>query len=509
MTSPASALGRRLTEFDRGAAWLAFAGGVAAGLGHVPFAIWPLGLIGLALATALVLTAPTARAATLRGWATGTGYFALTLFWIVEPFLVDVAVHGWMAPFALVFLSGGLALFWGAAGWASHSIGRTLPHRALAFAVALSAVELARGYVLTGFPWVLPAYIWTETPVLQLAQIFGPFGLTSFTLGAIAALAFGVVAARPWITLAAVAAPLIAHGAGLALRPPPPVLEGQQIIRIVQPNAPQHLKWHPDHAPEFFRRQVEYTGAPAETRPSFVLWPESTIPTFLGNADRAIEIISEAAGESQVGFGITRISERGAHNSLVIIDGSGDIAKIYDKHHLVPFGEYMPFRWLFRRIGIEALAARTEAGYTPGPGPSVETIAGLGKALILICYEAIFTQDVHAAPERADWMLQVTNDAWFGQISGPYQHLAQARSRAVEQGLPLVRSANTGVSAMIGPGGRVLASIPLGEAGWIDAPLPAPRAPTLYAQTGDLPVALVLAALLGWLIMRRAVSISD
>ncbi|MBD3766142.1 MAG: apolipoprotein N-acyltransferase, partial [Rhodobacterales bacterium] len=179
---------------------------------------------------------------------------------------------------------------------------------------------------------------------------------------------------------------------------------------------------------------------------------------------------------------------------------------VYDKHHLVPFGEYMPAGDLaYGMFGIAAFAAQQGAGYSPGPGARVLDLGGaLGRVLPLICYEAVFPQDLHAAPERADWILQVTNDAWFGRWSGPFQHLAQARLRAVEQGLPLIRVANTGVSAVIDARGRVLRALPLGEAGFLDAALPAALPAPPHARWGDGPLVLLLAGLgLGLAVRRR------
>jgi apolipoprotein N-acyltransferase len=191
-------------------------------------------------------------------------------------------------------------------------------------------------------------------------------------------------------------------------------------------------------------------------------------------------------------LGVLRYEDDRVFNSMVHLDGNGQIAGLYDKYHLVPFGEYMPLGDLAARIGFFGLAAQAGQGYSPGPGAELMSLGDFGPAVPLICYEAVFPQDVNAAPGRARLLLQITNDAWFGTWSGPYQHLAQARMRAIEQGLPMVRAANTGISAVIGPRGRILASIPLGQAGYADAKLPEPLPPTLYARSGDWPVFLLL-----------------
>ncbi len=217
-------------------------------------------------------------------------------------------------------------------------------------------------------------------------------------------------------------------------------------------------------------------------------------------------MITAASGGRPVAVGIQREAAGRFYNSLRVLQGDGAEAARYDKHHLVPFGEYLPFGDLaYRWFGITAFAAQTGAAYSAGPGPAVLDLGRFGKVLPLICYEAIFPRGVNRAPERADWMLQVTNDAWFGVWSGPFQHFDQARLRAVEQGLPLVRVANTGVTAVIDARGRVEADLPFGEMAVLDATIPGALPPTLYARWGDLPVWLLLAGIAGLALRRRAI----
>ncbi|ETX28386.1 apolipoprotein N-acyltransferase [Roseivivax isoporae] len=467
--------------------------GAAFASGQAPFDLWPVALAGLVGALVLLAGAMHPGRAGWTGWAFGAGYFAVSMAWIVEPFLIDAAVTGWMAPFGLLGLSGGLALFWAAAFWAAARLGggwRIVPFWALA--------ELARAYVLTGFPWGLVGYVWTPTPAAHWAALLGPHGLTLVTLAA----AWGgarAVLARDWRAGAAVAmAGAALLGGGALLAPPAADLDGRPVVRLVQPNAPQDEKWQSELVPIFFRRQVDATAAGPE-RPDLIVWSETALPMLLDNAGQANEIIADAARGAPVVIGIQREEGGRYYNSAYVLGPGGQVRDVYDKHHLVPFGEYMPARWLFRHINVSGLAARAEGGYTPGPGPRLMDLGSLGRALPLICYEAVFPQDVGGAPERPGMLLQLTNDAWFGTWSGPYQHLAQARMRAIEQGLPMLRAANTGVSAVIDGGGRVLASLPLGEAGHLDHRLPPPLPPTPYARSGDLPAALaiLLAALAG------------
>jgi apolipoprotein N-acyltransferase len=497
---------RRLTDRLAGLrprvrALAALAAGAVTALGQAPLSAEVLGVAGLFAGLALYLASGTWRTAFTAGWAFGTGYFGLALFWIVEPFLVDVARHGWMAPFALVFMAAGLALFWGAAFAAARALGGPA-----AWAGALALAELARGYVLTGFPWALLGYTWTDSGALQWAAWIGPHGLTFATL-LLVALTWTALARAPAPWLLAAPLPFLALTlTGAAIAPPPQELAGRPVIRLVQPNAPQDEKWDPDRVIEFYRRQLGYTAVPADPPPDLIVWPESAIAWPLDIAEPVLGEIAAAANGIPVALGLNRREEGRWYNALVVVDATGGVAALYDKHHLVPFGEYIPFGHLTRGLGLRSFAARDGYGYSAGPGPRLLDLGPFGRALPLICYEAIFPQGIRGAPARPDLLLQITNDAWFGEISGPYQHLAQARVRAVEQGLPLVRAANTGVSAVIDPGGRILAQLSLGEAGFLDHQVPAPLPPTLYSRTGDWPVLLLILATLSGAILRRRLS---
>ncbi|PIE09892.1 MAG: apolipoprotein N-acyltransferase [Rhodobacterales bacterium] len=460
---------------------LAAGSGALTALGHAPFNLWPLALVGLAECYALFRIASTLRRTALLGWSAGAGYFAISLFWIVEPFFVDATTHGWMAPFALIFLSGGLALFWAGGFGAARALGGG----PLAFIAAMAGVELLRSYILTGFPWALVGYVLAPSPAARFAALIGPHGLS------IIALAIG-------ITLWRLAGPAWRKSAPLALGyaltfllaalswPAVPADPAAPVVRLIQPNAPQHEKWDPQHIPAFFERQLAFTRAQSDTPPDLIVWPETAIPWLLEDAVTPLAMIAEAAAGTPVVLGLRRTEGLPFYNSLIVLDAEGTQTALYDKHHLVPFGEYMPLGNLLAHWGIHGLAAEEGQGYSAGPGPRLIDLPGLGSALPLICYEAVFPQDVNAAPARPRVLLQITNDAWFGQFSGPYQHLQQARMRAIEQGLPMIRVANTGISAMIGPRGHITAQLPLGEAGFTEAPLPPALSPTPYSFTGDL-----------------------
>jgi apolipoprotein N-acyltransferase len=464
----------------------AFCGALGA-FGQAPFDV-PAAML-FALAAGFVLWRAAPLDGFLLGWAFGAGYFGLALVWIVEPFQVDAARHGWMAPFALVFMAGGLALFWGAAFWAA----RALSPRTWPLVVTWVAAELARAYVLTGFPWAGISQIVVDGAAARALAFAGPHGTTLWLLSLAWALSFP---ARHLAGRAGQGLVLAALVAGLHLpsfRAPAPLTEHR--IRLVQPNAEQHLKWRSDMVQVFFDRQLAFTAAPPTdggAAPDLVVWPETAIPWWLGEAGPALREIGLAAGGAPVALGVLREVEGRARNALAVVDAGGDVQSIYDKHHLVPFGEYIPLAELAGHVGLRGLAEIRGPGFGPGPGPATLDLGVLGRAVPLICYEVVFAHDVNAAPARGHFLLQITNDAWFGKWAGPPQHLAQARMRAIEQGLPLMRAANTGISAMIDPFGRVTAALSLGEAGFVDAPLPQPLPPTPYARAGDGPVALLL-----------------
>lgn len=473
--------------------WLIFLsatvlGGVAA-FGLAPFGYWWATVIALTLLAPVYLSSKSRGQAAWIGWAFATGYFAHALSWIVEPFLVDAPRYGWMAPFALVFMAGGLALFWALAFWVARKPGASGVGQTVLLALIIALAEAGRGYVLTGFPWAGLAQVWVDTPVAQVLALTGPYGLGALTL--LATLPLGAALSRRKGIFLPLCLSVGFVGLGLgyaAMRPD--VTNTEHIVRLIQPNAPQHQKWDPDYAPLFFARQIEFSAQ--QPRPDLIVWPETSVPAWLGSAQPHLDAIAEAAQGTPVFLGIQRGDGPRIYNSMIYLNEDGQQQGLYDKHHLAPFGEYVPFGDVMARFGIHGMATTTGNGFSAGPGAELIEAGKLGLALPLICYEAVFTQDVLSAPGRADFLMQITNDAWFGTRSGPYQHLAQAQMRAVEQGLPMMRAANTGVSAMIDPLGRITKALPLGEAGFIDALLPAPLARTLYARIGDYPVFFVL-----------------
>lgn len=480
--------------------------GVIAALGQAPFTLWPATVLGLMGGYALIGAAPSIRRAALAGWSLGLGYFGLTLIWIVQPFLVEPDRYGWMAPFALMLMAGGLAVFWGLGAGLARWLSPSGRFAWLGFAAIMGFVEYARGMVFTGFPWGGPGLAWINTPVAQTASLVGVLGLSVLTF---------LFSAGLWVALsgrrAATGLGVLAAGAavaalgGVLARGNLPDRAEPVTLRLVQPNAPQHLKWDPDWMGIFYQRALDLTAEPVTgNAPDLVIWPETSIAPLLGDRPDIQAEIAYTAAPAPVVAGVRRLEGTRGYNSLVLLDADGDAVQVYDKHHVVPFGEYVPLGDLLGQLGIYGLAARDGFGYSAGPGAALLTLPGdLGTALPLICYEAIFPSDLRAAPGRADWILQITNDAWFGTFSGPQQHLAQARFRAIEFGLPFVRAANTGVSAVIDARGGLVAALPLGVAGKLDAELPGSLPPTLYARLGDLPLLGSVLAVLGWLLWRR------
>ncbi|MCC5991374.1 MAG: apolipoprotein N-acyltransferase [Rhodobacteraceae bacterium] len=534
--------------------------GVVMAAGQAPLGWWWATLAALtALFLILPMQAPP-RVWAGRLWAAGAGYFAASLFWIIEPFFVEPEIHGWMAPFALMLMAGGLALFWAGAGWIAarlipgpadrfegalwhvtrkrpravpthpprtrpralpalargrdqrvgepqQSAGWDITHsarrRIAALVLAMTGLELLRGWVFTGFPWASLGHVLIDTGAVHLAALGGAGLLSLLVLGGAALLAHGARARRLPALVLAVALGAGAWGWGHTRPPAPDPLE--QIIRLAQPNAPQDEKWRDDRALFFFERLLDQTSAPAQPAPALILWPETSVPFFLEFPGEGLVMMAEAiavhGADARLGFGVQRYEDRRYFNSLALIDRDAQVSHIYDKHHLVPFGEYVPFSEAILGTGLAGFAAQVLAGYSPGPGPALLDLGDLGTALPLICYESIFPRHLRTTA-RPDWVLQITNDAWFGTLTGPYQHLAQARLRAVEQGLPVLRAANTGVSAVIDARGGVSAQLGLGQAGYLDAPLPRALPPTPYARLGDWPIWLIVLGGLALLALR-------
>ena len=472
-----------------------------------PFSFWPL-LITFALLLHLLRLCRHRRQAFMLGWCFGFGYFALGLYWVAIAFFTDAERFGALAVPAVLLLCAWLAVSAGLAAWLSGlRRWRSVSAHALTLALGWTAGEVLRTHLFGGFPWNLIGYSWVGTPVAQSGALIGVYGLGLATV-AIAALPALLLerdtGGRRWPPLVAGLMVLAFAWAGGAWR-----LSGAETafvpdvrLRLVQASIPQHHKWDPALRARWFQRHLELSLDP-KGEVTHVIWPESATPYAIEGEPLVRQKIAEVVPDH--GYVITggerfdlESEPARAWNSLFVIDGAADVAAGYDKRELVPFGEYLPLRSVLTLIGLEKVT-RGSIDFRPGTGPVLLEVPGLPRFRPLICYEVIFSGEITGDGPRPGWLLNITNDAWFGNSSGPYQHLAMARMRTIEEGLPLVRAANTGISAVIDPWGRELASLPLGESGVLDVELPKPRPePTIFARYEHwtiLPLVMVTFAL--------------
>jgi apolipoprotein N-acyltransferase len=487
----------------------AFVAGVLAAMAQAPLYVLPLLAVGFSTLVLLIDGARRgerrARAGFAVGWFFGFGYFLVSLFWVGFAFLVQAEEFAWMAPFAVSGLPAFLALFTGGAMALAARFEVSGTRRIFAVAFLMMAAEYARGHVLTGLPWNLPGQVFAGAAAgAQTAAYWGVYGLSLVALLiAMAPVAF--INERRGLLKGvgvAIGAAAILYAAGfLRLHLTPPADHPDAFVRIVQPNIPQREKIDGDLWQRNYERHIAMSSAPgpADGR-LFVIWPENAVPV-IDEVKDGLELLSRKLPKNAVllaGAVRRETAASGAadyYNSISVIAetaaGRVPIAH-YDKHHLVPFGEYLPLEGLLRALGLAQLAPYDD-GFRKGPGPATINIGGPSFAA-LVCYEAIFPGQIYPRDRRPEWIATVTNDSWFGDSSGPRQHFDQARLRTIETGLPMARSANSGVSGLIDGTGRVRARIPLYKAGVIDAALPAALPATLYARLGDLPFALMMAA---------------
>ncbi|MBC8158616.1 MAG: apolipoprotein N-acyltransferase [Alphaproteobacteria bacterium] len=436
------------------------------------------------------------RAAFGVGWWFGLGHFAAGLYWIANALLVQPEKFAWLIPFAVIGIAAAMAVFPALVAVVVRAAGSRGIGGVLVLAVAWCATEWLRSWIFTGFPWNLMGTVWAfDDAMIQSAALFGAFGLGLITVAIAAMPAIlgepGVSARCSVVALCGALALLVVLWGGGAARLADATIANvpNVTLRLVQPNIPQKLKWRRDLRDHNLARQValsvrESSGGEA---PTHVIWAETAATFFLGQDNERRDFLAKAAppGGSVI-VGAPRRTPPGDEiyrvwNSLQALDGSGQIVGRYDKFHLVPFGEYIPLRpWLT----IPKLTAGRQ-DFSPGDGLATLSLPGLPPVSPLICYEVIFPGAVARRDDRPQWMLNLTNDAWYGVSSGPYQHLAAARMRAVEEGLPLVRVANTGISAIVDAYGRTVAQLGLQKVGVLDAPLPAALEPTPYSRFGN------------------------
>lgn len=507
---PVDALADRIRRLPLWAAIvLAIPAGALGVLAMAPYGHWWVLVPSFTVLVWLVEGARSDGRAFLVGWAFAFGFHLFGLTWVAHAFRVEADLYAWMIPIVVTGLPAGLALFAGLAAIAYRRLRSAGAWRILGFAAMWTAAEWLRGHVLTGFPWNLAAYAWVDVPGVQQAAAFvGSYGLTLLTVAAAAAPAVllpaipGVPRGRPAIPIAAMAALVALIWAGGEMRLGRGAVADVPgvTLRIVQPSIPQELKWRPEHRAAIFAEHLRLTAAPGADAITHAIWPEAAPPFLLDEVPEALAAIAEIAPPGGVLTGSPRRDGDAYFNSAFLVDSDGRADLLYDKHHLVPFGEYVPLRDL---LPLDTLVAQ-RGGFESGPGPRTVQVPGLPPVSILICYEVIFPGAAAARGERPGWLLNLTNDAWFGDGYGPRQHFAIARMRAVEGGLPLVRAANTGISAVIDPYGRVLETLSLGRVDVLDTALPEALPPTLYARLGDwTTLGLIVLALAISLVGRR------
>ncbi|WP_062114652.1 apolipoprotein N-acyltransferase [Aureimonas sp. AU40] len=490
-------------------------------LGLAPFNVPAVGFVSFPILVWLVDGASGAPGAGLLrrswpafrvGWLFGFGYFVAGLWWLGAAMLVDAAEFWWALPLAILALPAALAVYWGLATALARLVWSDGPARLAALAASLALFECLRGVLFTGFTWNTVGAI--AAPVPMLMGSVSLIGLNGLTLVSLFVFSLPALLAYPTrgrglasVLGAALVALHVGFGAWHLTQAPTGHVPGVS-LRLVQPNILQGQKWDPAEAERIFSRQLELTAGPRPPEPilqgadeaaqaasdapgrRLVIWPESAFPFILTQRPDAVGSLAEtlAPGDTLIA-GATRMEGEGARarffNSIYVIAEDGTILDAQDKLHLVPFGEYLPFQAVLERWGVNQLT-HLPGGFSAGASRRL-LAAGAGgpRFLPLICYEIIFPGEIERGGERPDFILNVTNDAWYGQTPGPYQHLRQAQFTAVALGLPLVRAANTGISIVTDSAGRPVAGLALGQGGAVDAVLPLPGAPTLYAKMGE------------------------
>jgi apolipoprotein N-acyltransferase len=495
--------------------------GLVSATGFIPLGLWLITLICFALLLHWVRSAATLRGALLTGWLFGVGHFTVGLNWIAHAFTFQDAMPHWYGYGAVVLLSLYLAVYPAMAAGLAWRWGRDhAGGYALIFAASWIVTEWLRATMFTGFAWnPLGVTLLPLTHVARLATIIGTYGLSGIVVLLAAALWLVTNAIRDrqhgshgpsrkqlgW-TILLVAKPIVlAAVLGWLLKPAP--RPPGPLIRVVQPDIGQETKYDPAQDAANFRKLAALSGRPSD-QPRLLLWPEAAVPDYLDEAPFVRADIAALLGpRDMLLLGATKryrarrlvdgsVEDRtiGGRNAMYAMDAGGRLLHRYDKAHLVPYGEYLPMRPILSAIGLSRLVPG-DVDFWPGLGPQSYDLPGFGRTGVQICYEIVFSGQVIDRHNRPDFLFNPSNDAWFGDW-GPPQHLAQARLRAIEEGLPVVRSTPTGISAVVDADGQVLASIPHERAGFIETRLPAAHAPTLFARLGNL-IPLALAVFLG------------
>jgi apolipoprotein N-acyltransferase len=506
---------------------IACVAGAASTLALAPFNVWPVMFLTFPVLVWLIDGAAAGRrggvgAAAIAGWWFGFGYFLAGLYWVGFAFLVDADKFAWLMPLAVVALPAGMALYTALGAALARLLWTRGALRVLTLAAALTVAEWLRGHVVSGFPW--NAFGYALTGPLVLAQASALVGLWGTTFLAVFIFASPAVMAddpadtpRRFITPligVAILVALAGYGGVRLAQHPTGFVPGVR-LRIMQPNLTQDERFNYTAKQQVMNRYLALSDRATGPETSGVkdvthlIWPESAFPFYLAReADALAQIAALLSRHTVLITGAVRAAAMApsgavrAYNSVYVIDRDGSIGGIYDKVHLVPFGEYLPFEDFLESLGLISLT-KMPGGFLAGDRRRLMQVPGAPPMLPLICYEIVFPDKAVPPGERPGWLLNLTNDGWFGISTGPYQHFQQARIRAIEQGLPLVRAANTGISAVVDPLGRIVKELPLGAEGVVDSPLPQAIAPTLYVRAGDSIAGTLVAGALVLGIRRR------
>ncbi|SNY90390.1 apolipoprotein N-acyltransferase [Cohaesibacter sp. ES.047] len=486
----------------------AFIAGIIASFAQDPFGWFPLLWLSMPLLVWLLDSAAlgqnTKRAAFAMarvGWMFGFGFFLCTFYWLGAAFLVEADKFAWAMPLAVVILPAGLALFWCVAAGVSALVWSTSPLRIVWLALLLAVAEYLRGTLFTGLPWggFGPALA-SSGVLMQALSLVGPNTLSLFSVLLFALPVclfqedrFKVLGRMMVVLVLTVFVAQVAFGFYRS-NLPTELAEDAPVVRLVQPNIPQTEKWKFENRSWIFNRLLALTSLDTEEHPldaiDMVIWPESAVPFFLMEQSGALTAIKSSlpAGAGLLTGALRRNPDSPRtdeiYNSIYQLGPDGTILQAYDKVHLVPFGEYLPMQPLLDKLGLEQLTAQ-KIGFKVGTKRTLLDNPKLGKLLPLICYEIAFSSDILSFPKSADLIINVTNDAWFGKTIGPSQHLHIARMRAVETGLPVLRVANTGISAVIDARGKVEKQLELGAEGLIQTHVPLKLSATPYARFGN------------------------
>lgn len=486
--------------------------GALAACGFAPLELWPLTLACLAAWIALVHAAPTFRASLWRGYAFGVGHFTVNDNWFQHAFDFQDAMPPVLGYFAAVALALYLAVYPMAAAGIAWRFRREKPDAAyvLIFAAAWIATEWLRAVLFTGYAWDPLGVIWVPVQaVAGLAAYVGTYALSGLTIAAAGGLLLSAQRRRWWpaaaVAFVAVALQWLSYKEFATAWAPP---ADYPRVRIVQPDIAQEDRG-PDDGERVLQALLRRSGVPGPA-PRLIVWPEGVVRDFIEDGypawiyDRPASYtrrrISSVLGARDVlltggtALAFTRPDRiASAANSVFAIDASARIRARYDKAHLVPYGEYLPLPWLLKPLGLARLVPG-DLDFTPGPGPANLALPGFGVIGVQICYEIVFSGEVIDRAHRPRLLFNPSNDAWFGRW-GPPQHLAQARMRAIEEGLPIIRATPTGISAIIAADGKLLKTIPHETAGAIEAPIPLALPPTPFARVGNTMAAIVAALL--------------